>query len=238
MRRPSCREGDDDVKLVKMLGLAGVTALAAMAFVGAGTASADSACLVDPGPKGKCPEGSIWTGPIIGLSPQAIFIMDEKTTTCKSEFLADYLENEGAHVGVLYLILTLVFRECVGACPEVFAENLPYLFLVLMNQTHAFLYEDPFFGQPAVLLKDCIILNQLMNCLYRLPVKTLLIYELEKNEKGEPLVGAFRVPFEPLTLAGDDEKICPKEARFEATYLIYEDKEKKEGPELFYTALP
>jgi hypothetical protein len=226
------------VRFLKMLGLAGATALVAMAFVSAGTASADSACLKDPGAKGECPEGSIWTGPIIGLSPEALFVVDEKNTTCKSEFLADYVENEGANVGVLYLILSLLFKECKGACPEVNAENLPYLFLALMKETHAFLYEDPFFGRPAVLLKDCIILNKLMNCLYSLPEKTLLIYLLEKNEKGEPLVGAFRVPFEPLTLTGDDKELCPKEARFEATYLIYEDKEKKEGPELFFTAFP
>jgi len=226
------------VRLIKLLGFAGAVALAAMAFIGAGTASADSACLVDPGAEGKCPEGSIWTGPIIGLSSNALFIMDEKHTTCKSEFLADYIENEGAHVGVLYLILTLTFSECKGACPEVTAEHLPYLFLVLMKLTHAMLYEDIFGERPAVLLKDCIILEKLMNCLYNLPEKTLLVYLLEKNEKGEPLVGAFRVPFEPLTLAGDDKLLCPQEARFEATYLIYEDKEKKEGPELFYTALP
>lgn len=226
------------MRLIKMLGLVGATALVAMAFVGAGTASADSACLKDPGDKGECPKESIWTGPIIGLASEALFILDEKNTICKSEFLADYVENEGPNVGLLYLILSLIFKECKGACPEVTAEHLPYLFLVLMKETHAMLFEDPGFERPAVLLKDCVILNKLMNCLYNLPIKTLLVYILEKNEKGEPLVGAFRVPFEPLTIAGDDKEICPKEARFEATYLIYEDKEKKEGAELFFTSFP
>lgn len=225
------------MRLVKMLGLAGATALAAMAFIGAGTASADTACLIDPpgGALGECPAGAIWNGPIIGLTQTALFKIHNTVTQCKSEFLADYNNNEGPHVGVLYLILSLVFSECVGACERAFAENLPYLLLVRMANQHAIMRPD-FNGPPAVLLENCFILGIPMNCLYRLPQNSLLNYLLELNSQFFPLAGALRANL-PLTWAGDD-MLCPQAGNFEATYLIYEDQGFIEGPELFFTALP
>jgi hypothetical protein len=223
------------VRLIKMLGLACATALAAMAFLGGGTASADSACLVDPGAFGVCPAGSIWNGPIIGLSGEALFKVDNTLTKCKSSFLADYNFNEGAHVGVLYLVLTLNFFECVGACPNAFSENLPYLLLVSMAQLHAKLTGDGN-GPPAVLLQNCLILNVFLNCLYKTQPPVLLNYVLETNLMGGPLAGALR--FNAPMVWGGDDAMCPQEALFQATYLIYEDQGGVEGPELFFTALP
>ncbi len=223
------------VRLIKMLGLAAATALAAMAFLGASTASADSACLVDPGAMGMCPAGAIWNGPIIGLSGEATFLVDNTVTKCKSSFLADYNFNEGPHVGVLYLVLNLNFFECVGACPNAVAENLPYLLLVAMVGNHAKLTGDGF-GPPAVLLQNCLILNVFLNCLYRTQPPVLLNYVLETNSMGLPLAGALRFNT-PIPWGGDDP-LCPQEAVFEATYLIYEDQGGFEGPELFFTALP
>lgn len=225
------------MRLFKMLGLVGATALVAMAFVGAGTASADSACLVDPpgGALGECPAGAIWNGPIIGLSQVALFKVHNTVTQCKSEFLADYNNNEGPHIGVLYLVLSLVFKECVGACEKAFAENLPYLLLVAMSNQHAILRHD-FNGAPSVLLQNCFILGIPLNCLYRLPQNSLLNYLLELNSQLLPLAGALRANL-PLTWAGDD-MLCPAAANFEATYLIYKDQAGIEGAELFFTALP
>lgn len=224
------------MRLIKLLGLAGAVALAAMAFVGASTASADSACLVDPGALGLCPVGSVWNGPIIGLSGEATFKVDNTVTKCKSSFLADYVGNEGPHVGVLYLILNLNFFECVGACPTAVAENLSYLLLVAMAQLHAKLTGDGN-GPPSFLLENCLILNIPMNCLYKTQPPVLLNYLLEANEQtGLPLAGAlgFNVP---LKWAGDDP-LCPENAVFQAKFLIYEDQFFAEGPELFFTALP
>ncbi len=225
------------MRLIKMLGLAGATALVAMAFVGASTASADSACLVDPpgGAFGKCPAGAIWNGPIIGLSQEAVFKVHNTETRCKSQFLADYNFNEGPHVGLLYLILSLVFTECLGACQNAFAENLPYLLLVSALNQHAILKHD-FNGPPAVLLENCLILGFPLNCLYKLPQNSLLNYLLELNSQLLPLSGALSANL-PLAWAGDDP-FCPAAANLEATYLIYEDFNGVEGGELFFTALP
>jgi len=224
------------MRLIKLLGLGWALGLTAMALIGTGTASADSACLVDPGALGMCPAGAVWNGPIIGLSTQALFKVDNTVTKCKSNFLADYNFNEGPHIGALYLILNLNFTECVGACPNVVAENLSYLFLVAMSQNHAKLTGDGF-GPPAVLLQNCFILNLFLNCLYRTQPPALANYLLELNSQtGLPLAGAFRFNL-PIIWGGDDP-LCPQEANFEATYLIYEDQGGVEGPELFFTALP
>lgn len=220
---------------IKMLGCVAAVALTAMAFLGAGTASADSACLVDPGALGMCPGGAIWNGPIIGLSGEATFKVDNTVTTCKSSFLADYVVNEGPHVGVLYLVLNLNFFECVGACPNAVAENLPALLLVAMVQQHAKLTGDGF-GPLAVLLQNCLILNVPMNCLYKTQPPVLLNYLLELNSQGLPLAGALR--FNTPLIWGGDDPLCPEGAVFQATYLIYEDQNFIEGPELFFTALP
>jgi hypothetical protein len=207
-----------------------------MAFAGAGTASADSACLVDPGALGLCPGGSVWNGPIIGLSGEATFKVDNTVTKCKSSFLADYVGNEGPHVGVLYLVLNLNFTECVGACPIAFAENLSYLLLVAMNQLHAKLTGDGN-GTPSVLLQNCLILNIPMNCLYKTQPPVLANYLLELNEQtGLPLAGALG--FNAQLKWGGDDPLCPENAVFQAKYLIYEDQALVEGPELFFTALP
>lgn len=225
------------MRIIKMLALAGATALAAMAFVGAGSASADSACLVDPpgGALGMCPAGALWNGPIIGLSQEAVFKVHDTETRCKSQFLADYNFNEGPHIGLLYLILSLVFTQCEGACLNAFAENLPYLLLVSALNQHAIMKHD-FNGSPAVLLENCLILGFPLNCLYKLPQNSLLNYLLELNSQFLPLSGALDANL-PLTWAGDDP-LCPATANFEATYLIYEDFNGVEGGELFFTALP
>lgn len=219
------------MKFATLFSLA-ATILAAMALIGVGTASADSACLVDPdgGSQGECPGEKVWEGPIIGLEPEALFIIGGVHTTCESEFLADYIKDEGPKEGLLYLILDLTFDNCEGGCKTAVAENLPYsLLLLLWEQEHGYLTEDKK-GRPAFLLEGCTVLK--LNCLYQPPEKTLVHYVLEEDEE-EPLVAATNIQ---LT-RGKDSELCPKDAIFEGTYLIYEDDEEEEGGELFFTAI-
>ncbi|MGH2975107.1 MAG: hypothetical protein ACRDLL_09620 [Solirubrobacterales bacterium] len=228
------------MRLIKMLGFAGATALIAMAVVGTGAASADTACLEDPpgGAQGECQVG--WRGPIIGLAIPASFSINGKLIKCRSsEFLADWNKNEGKKVGDAYLILSLSFIEC-GEC-IVKAENLSWLLLVLVaTQEHAFISEDPSFGRPSLLFENCNIGGVKLNCLYENADATLINYILEtkENEKGVkvPLAGALAWNAQLFWAGGD--KLCAKEAGIEATYLIYEDVSKKDGPELFFTAIP
>lgn len=221
------------MKLIKLFVIAGAAALAAMALAGAGTAYADSLCFEDPGTKGECIDELRWRGSILGLSTESVFLTSLGDVTCKSEFLADYVENEGAQIGILYLILAFTFSNCKGLCTVAKAENLPYLLLVDAIEEHEVLTEDGK-GRPAILLENCGSLK--LNCLYEAEKQALLNYLLEWKE-AEPLVGAFdpsKLPFP----RGGDSQLCPNEAKWDATYLIYADFEGKEGAELFLTALP
>lgn len=223
------------MRLIKMFGMAGATVLVAMAFVGASTASADSVCLVDAGFAGECPMGSVWQGPVIGLSKLAVFKLEQAVTKCQSGFLADPLGNEGPHVGMTYLILGFGFKECTGACKNVTAEALPYVFLVSSLQKEVVLLQDQMLP-PAVLLENCMVLGVELDCLYQAPAQTEFPFVLEKNEQEEPLASALDFSV-PLTWAGDDP-FCPPKASWNANYLIYEDGDNGEGAELFFTALP
>lgn len=238
------------MRLAKMLGLVGAGALIVMALVIGGSASADSACLEDPkegGAQGTCPEGKIWNKPIIGLAAEVkIGFPDVGDATCKGEFLADWIKNEGKKIGVVYLILTFSLSNCTGVCKfaeKKEGENLPWELLVLMFRPdpeaageHAILREDGK-GRPAILLPNCTLSSMLVNCLYEFEKETLVNYVLETKEK-QPLVGAFS--FNTGLTRGADSTVCPLNGvSFTATYLTYEDVENgKEGGELFFTASP
>lgn len=237
------------MRLAKMLGLVGAGALIVMMLTIGGSASADSACLEDPkvgGSQGECPEGKIWNKGIIGLaSTVTIGFPDIGDTTCKGEFLADWVKNEGKKIGLVYLILTFRLTNCTGVCnfANKEGENLPWEFLVLMFRPnpevageHAILREDGK-GRPAILLENCTLNSMLVNCLYEFEKETLANYFLEEKEK-QPLVGAFT--FNTGMTRGGDSMVCPPNGvSFTATYLIYEDLTgPKEGGELFFTAIP
>lgn len=233
------------MRFSKMLGLAAVAALAAMAFVGAGSASADSACLEDVALTVECPAGKVWNGSIIGLSPETVLTAGAFEEKCKSEFLADWVKNEGSHVGVLYLILKLTFTECKGSCKEVkgnSASNLPFLVLASALKAHAVVTADGK-GTPGGLLIGCTLFGFSVNCSYTAPAESLLKYLLEKDASGKPLVGSFSSAKGqgPIILSrtAEDSGLCPATGEWLADYLIYEDPASGvEGAELFLAALP
>jgi hypothetical protein len=227
-----------NVRLIKMLGLAAVAVLVPIALLGVGNASADSACLEDPagGVTGKCPENKVWTGPIIGLSNSALLSSSILTVLCKSEFLANYVKNEGEHVGVLYLITSLSFANCTGGCSEAAAEQLSYLALASALKQHIIITKDKL-GNPSFLFKGCIILGEFtVNCLFE-AAQPLLNYILLEDGKGTPVGGAFGAS-EVALVRGGDSALCPKEPKWSAVYSIYEDESGKDGAPLFLTALP
>ncbi len=225
---------------IKLLVLAGVIALAAMAFVGTGAASADSACTIDPlnGAQGECPEESIWMAPILGLAPVAVFRVGETEIKCKSEFLAEWVENEGKKTGVRYLVLSWTFAGCDPPGCKVTAENLPYSLLAEMWLVERLRLSEDKKGRPAFYLEKCEIDGVALNCLYETQQEAQAIYALESKiiEKIEvPLVGA--IPWNIPLLLGEGSKLCDEDARLEAKYLLYEEA-GKEGPEIFFTAAP
>jgi hypothetical protein len=229
------------MRLIKMIGLAALIALAAMAFVGASSVSADSLCLVDPvigGHNGECPAEKVYKGPILGLAKSSVILAEGLETLCKSEFLADWIKNEGAHIGLELLILHFIISECKGSCKSTKAENLPYKVLAVALKLHVIVTGDGK-GNPAW-LKECTLFGFPVNCLYEAK-EALLEYELGEPGKTNAALKALV----PLTRGGDSA-LCPASGEWHALYEIYKDLGElsslppigKEGAPLYLTALP
>ncbi len=103
------------MKYVKMLGLAAVAAIAAMAFVGAGTASATTLCKVNTNP---CPEGSRYPveSTVKATSTEAK-LTGSLTVTCESNVTVLSETNDGASAALLGKITALTWTKCSGCSP-------------------------------------------------------------------------------------------------------------------------
>jgi hypothetical protein len=103
------------MKYVKMLGLAAVAAIAAMAFVGAGSASATTLCKVNTSP---CPEASRYPvhSTVLALSTEAK-LTGSLTVTCHSHVTVLSETNDGASKALLGKITALLWTSCSGCSP-------------------------------------------------------------------------------------------------------------------------
>lgn len=212
------------MRTIKILGLAAFAALAAMAFMGAATASADSACL-----KNENPCAAPYTGSINGLAGEAVLTAGVFKVSCESSVLADFVKNEGKAVGISYLILSLSFKKCSGSCAKVkgeSAENLPYNALASATKSTLSVTEDGK-GAPKALLEGCEVLGFKVNCEYQAEPTTTLKYD----STGP----AFKAEAVTLLRTTNDSQICPKEGTWTARYLIEED---PGGQPLFLVSSP
>jgi hypothetical protein len=121
------------VKYVKILGLTAVAAMAVMAFVGAGTASATTLCKSGGSPEAGCGAGkgeiNAETDNIEGTSSNAILTSSLTDVTCKvSETKINPTSSTGAPI--LGTVENLNFKEdCTtasGTSCTVTVVNLPY----------------------------------------------------------------------------------------------------------------
>ena len=103
------------MRYVKMLGLAAVAAIAAMAFVGAGSASATTLCKVNTSP---CPAGSSWgeKSTVVASSTEAK-LTGSLTVTCKSSTTVTSEKNDGVSAPLLGKITALTWTSCSGCSP-------------------------------------------------------------------------------------------------------------------------
>jgi hypothetical protein len=119
------------MKFIKMLGLVAAAAMAAMALVGASSASATVLCKVAP-TENKCPAGSTYgAGTVIkGTTEVATLTSPAGNVTCHSETEAKTANAGGAAETVKGEITALSFNNCVldplkTEC-TVETNNLPY----------------------------------------------------------------------------------------------------------------
>ena len=120
------------MRFIKMLGLAAIAAVAAMAFVGAGSAAATVLCKQAPNAENKCAAGqSYGVGTIIkGTAQNAVLTSDLSNVTCEhSETEAEVSNAGSASTTVTGSIKKLTFTGCKTAglvgC-TVTVQNLPY----------------------------------------------------------------------------------------------------------------
>jgi hypothetical protein len=134
------------MKYVKMLGLAAVAAVAAMAFVGAGSASATTLCKVNTSP---CPEASRYPVPstVLALSTEAV-LTGSLSVTCHSHVAVLSEKNDGVGAPLLGKFTALTWTSCKGGCSSATTTLLP-LSASLQNLTLTA-------GKTEVELKGCL----------------------------------------------------------------------------------
>ena len=225
------------MRLIKMLGLAAVAALASMAFLGVGVASADTFCEENVGSGNECPEGQRLTEGklIMGLTeafnPARLLGLNEKgelinTTECHSTILGKVGANDGQHVSLLGLIESLTFTNCTGYCKKGKGHSAPFLFKAVALEGHVFVYKDNETGLlPGALFEECVLG---VSCLYVSTVEATVLdikFDLLKATQ------------EPLKRSGHSA-FCPPKAQWDGEYLLTLDVNGQPGEPIYLTALP
>lgn len=207
-----------------MLGLAAIAALAAMAFVGASTASADVLCTESGKHNAKC--NSIWTGNVKGLTEAgnpALLLNSSKGVEeeCHSTVLGlgATIEDEGDHTGLKILLEALQFSECSGICTTVTGERPSWL-LVQTLALDAFVTKDGA-EKAGAKLSGC-------------PLGITCKYELT-NEPQLLIVSGNTITASEVPLTRTGGAFCPASATWDAKYLITKD--ETNGAPIYLAAL-
>ena len=202
------------MRFIKALGLAAMSALAAMAFAGAFNASADTGCIVSVADSGECPAASrLAEGTAITAStPKATLTAEGLSAVeCESSVSGKITKNDGPHTQLLGLITSLLFTNCKGGCTVAKAENLPYLVEALALTLIWHVKKDEI-GNPAALLEHCTIFN--VSCLYE-TASALLKFDPPGASTPAELL-AENVPL----IRGKDSELCPGKGTWNANYKL------------------
>jgi hypothetical protein len=123
------------VRLIKTLGLAMVAAMAAMAFIGAGSASADPfgvICHLGSGVQGECPSGSLpFTGKVLGTSLGGDTLTSSFVTIkCEGHMHGEITKTGSSTTSPLGFINEVLWKNCTNnigcSTTTAVAENVPW----------------------------------------------------------------------------------------------------------------
>jgi hypothetical protein len=137
------------VRLVKTLGLAMVAALAAMAFIGAGSASADPfgvICHLGSPTAGECPSGSLpFTGEVLGTSSEGdTFTSSFVTVKCEGDMKGKITNAGSATTHPAGAIDQVSWKGCTNnigcSTTTAVAEGLSWGILALANGLEGLLH--------------------------------------------------------------------------------------------------
>jgi hypothetical protein len=197
------------VKYVKILGLAAVAAMAVMAFVGAGTASATTVCATGGSPQAGCPAGKgEYDGAINATSTNPLLTNSITNVTCEhSATTIDPATSTGTPISgeVTALSFSGNCKTASGTACTVEVLNLPYPGTV----------ESLGGGKSDLIVKDPtgagakVVCGFLINCTFTTKEATLTM------TNGSPSTAtASKIV---LTRSGG---FCPATAEWDATYSV------------------
>ncbi len=213
------------MRTIKILGLAAVSALAAMALVGATTASADSLCTTNAGHPNTCPAGNIYTGNVLGKTSSAVLLNEskEQLEKCTGQVLGNgsSIVNEGSHKGLSILLQPLSFTNCEGICKKATGKVGSNL-LVEALTLDAWVTADGALA-PGAELEECFLG---VKCNYELESAKQLL-----TASGSTLT-ATQVPLKRTS----GSALCPAKGFWDAAYAVTKD--ETGGGSIFITSLP
>ena len=213
------------MRLIKMLGLAAVAALASMAFIGASSASADSLCHTKPGHDKECP-APLANGKLIeASSPETVLLSSSGDVLCESQALGKLIKT-GNHATLEGLIETLTFSNCKGSCSKAKAHSAPFLLEVQASSLDVWAVPHPNLTHllPGGLLEGCF---GFLNCLYQTKSDLALVGKVE----GDTLVFLYSVE------RSKDSAFCPSTGEWHAKYLVTLDLDVNNTP-IYLALLP
>lgn len=217
------REGESKVRLIKMLGIAVVAALASMAFIGAGTASAKMTALCSAAPELvggalHCKAGTKLTGTVTVTGTNVgnpKLLAGSSTVECETSTFSANLNTESGASKELVLgpTTSLTFsKNCkitgVPCTVTSVTANTPF-------ETHVEYLGDQEPAGLVILLKPNTTL--LLNCFLVGDVKC--VYAANENVHGELFnaTGHLTVAAKVTTASGG---LCPKEGTQDGLYKV------------------
>lgn len=203
------------MKSIKLLVLAALTILAAMAYLGASTASAVVLCEEEKGHKGECPKNKIYAvGDVEGVSSEAEIYDEELKSmmSCESVFLG-LVETRTEEYQPILIENTFIFFNCEGICESVEA-NVPVMLAFEKGTLNAWFYKDTEFMAemnkvPHIFMKNCYEAG--LNCTYQ-EEELSLTYQKEELIANPAYLQRVSSPL-----------FCPEEIFLVAVYEILAD---------------
>jgi hypothetical protein len=198
------------MRYIKVLGLAAVAAMALMAVIGAGTASATTICATGGSPEAGCGAGKgEYSGTVVGTSTNATLSTDLANVICShSETTLTPASSTGAPT-IGGVVDSLTFTGCeteVTHTPcKVTVRNLPYNASLEALSTGTTLTVEDSEGAGAN-----VVCTGVIECEFLTPKATL------KVENGSPTVAKA----ESVSLSHEKGLLCPSRATWSATYSV------------------
>lgn len=205
------------MQYIKLFALAALTILAAMAYVGASTASAVVLCEEEKEHKAECPKNKIYAvGDVEGVSSEAEIYDEELQSmmSCESIFLG-LVETRTEKYQPILIENTFVFFNCEGgkSCESV-ETNVPIMLAFEKGTLNAWFYKDTEFNPemnkvPHILMKNCYEAG--LDCLYQ-EEELSLTYNKDELIANPAYLHRISSPL-----------FCPEEIFLVATYEILAD---------------